>query len=369
MRKSSKVKLAIATLTSCLALNAIAFASGLSDIKGHWAEENITSLAAKKIINGYPDKTFRPNNNISREEVSKILSIYMGEKEVENDKLSDIENRWSTKFIKHLVSEEIITGYPDGTFKPSNNVTRAEFATIAYKYLERENKLVEGQINKLSDIESHWAKENIEGIAKLGYITGYPDGTFKPNSPITRAEVSKIVSLIDGFKEPEKPTEPEKPIEPEKPVEPEKPKNDGISLDEAITNQGEWEGIINQMGTDPKFYYQKLPVQLSEGQPKITEFAFMDDKKDALAFLADGNMRTPQVLFLKGNKILGGASVTADVREIQKGNFVYRGIDGRNPELWEQADSLALYHSRENKVFVIPKTEIKSGYDKYGWVY
>ena len=231
MMKSKKIKLTIATLTSCIAFNTIALATNFSDTKGHWAKENIDSLTSKKIITGYTDGTFKPNNNITREEVSKILSSYIGEKEVENDKLTDIEGRWSTKFIKHLVSEEIITGYPDGTFKPSNSVTRAEFATIAYKYLERENKLTEGQINKLTDIEGHWAKNSIEGVIKAGYINGYPDNTFKPNNPITRAEVSKIVSLIDGFKPSEKPVEP--PIEkPKDPVEPENPKEEVPVLNE-----------------------------------------------------------------------------------------------------------------------------------------
>lgn len=223
MMKSRRIKLTIATLTCAMAFNSIALASSFTDTKGHWAKENIDSLVPKNIITGYTDGTFKPNNNITREEVSKILSSYIGEKEVENDKLNDIENRWSTKFIKHLVSEEIITGYPDGTFKPSNSVTRAEFATIVYKYLAKENKLVEGDLKALKDIEGHWAKDSIEGVVKAGYINGYPDNTFKPNNPITRAEVSKIVSLIDGFKPVELPIE--KPIEPpiEKPIEPEKP--------------------------------------------------------------------------------------------------------------------------------------------------
>ncbi len=357
MMKNRRIKLTIATLTSCIALNTIAFASSFTDVKDHWGKDHINNLTSKNIITGYPDKTFKPNSNISREEVSKILSSYIGEKEVENDKLSDIEGRWSTKFIKHLVNEEIITGYPDGTFKPSNNVTRAEFATITYKYLAKENKLTEGQINKLTDIEGHWAKQSIEGVAKAGVVKGYPDGTFKPNNSITRAEVSTVVSLIDGFK----------PVEPEKPVE--VPSGE-VSLDEAITNQKEYPWLKDELLENVKVSYEKLPIQLSDNQPKIIEFSFMDDKKDALAFVADGDMRTPQVIFLKGNKMVGGIGIfSSKPMPGDKSKWVYRIVDDKVTELWEKSDSIGLYHLDTNKLVIITKTEIKSGYNKYGWVY
>ena len=257
MIKNKRVKLTIATLTSCIALTSTVLASGLKDIENHWAKQYIDNLTTKKVITGYPDGTFKPSSNITREEVSNLLSNYIGAKEVENDKLSDIEGRWSTKAIKHLVSEGIITGYPDSTFKPSKDVTRAEFATMVYKHLKKENKLTQGNLNKLSDIQSHWAKQSIEGIANSGAIKGYPDGTFKPNNNITRAEVSTVVSLIDGFK----PVE-EKPVEP--PVEENKIKIEDMKEEE----------YQNGSNYDLKVYDPKdvLRDDIYHGNTKFTDF-------------------------------------------------------------------------------------------------
>ena len=202
IRKTVSIALASGILLGSVSGNA------MSDIGNSWAKPYIERLANKGIITGYTDGTFKPDKNITREEASKIISEYIGNSEASgNGNLSDIENRWSTKFIKHLVSKGIVTGYTDGTFKPEKNITRAEFATIVCRYLESEG-LVDGvdtsEVN-LWDIESNWAKEYIKKMAAKGYINGYPNGSFKPNNLITRAEVSAIVALMDGAEKPEKP--------------------------------------------------------------------------------------------------------------------------------------------------------------------
>lgn len=200
LRKTVSIALASGILLGSVA------GSAMSDIGNSWAKSYIERLAEKGILIGYEDGTFKPDKNITREEASKIISEYIGNSEVpESEKLSDIEDRWSTKFIKHLVSKGIVTGYTDGTFKPEKNITRAEFATIVCRYLESEG-LMEGadtsEVN-LWDIESNWAKEYIKKVAAKGYINGYPNGSFKPNNLITRAEVSAIIALMDGAEKPE----------------------------------------------------------------------------------------------------------------------------------------------------------------------
>ncbi len=85
------------------------------------------------------------------------------------------------------------TGYPDGSFKPENTITRAEIATVFVRVLGLENRRVGGTVS-FSDIEGHWAKDNILKLAEYGLINGYPDGTFKPNGEITRAEITAMIS-------------------------------------------------------------------------------------------------------------------------------------------------------------------------------
>ena len=85
-----------------------------------------------------------------------------------------------------------ITGYEDGTFRPGNFITRAEFATIAARFLDKDyaTELV------FSDISGHWAEKYIESVATSHWVNGYEDGTFRPDRYITRAEAITIINRI-----------------------------------------------------------------------------------------------------------------------------------------------------------------------------
>ena len=149
-------------------------------------------------IIGYTDGTVRPLNNILREEVATIFFRLLTEEAGEAmhkavAPYSDVpETRWSSTAIATLSSGGYITGRPDGTFGPSEFITRAEFATIAARFTET---LGENGV-QLSDIDGHWAKNYIEACAAAGLITGYTDGTFKPDQYITRAEAMAIVNRM-----------------------------------------------------------------------------------------------------------------------------------------------------------------------------
>lgn len=149
-------------------------------------------------IQGYPDNTVRPEGLITREEVSavfyrlleteykwRMLTLVEGFKDVES-------NRWSVKHIATLANGSIINGYPDGSFRPSRYITRAELATIASKF----DKLSPSESNLFSDISGHWASKYINSAALKGWINGYPDGTFKPDQYITRAEFVTLVNNV-----------------------------------------------------------------------------------------------------------------------------------------------------------------------------
>ncbi|MDD7352217.1 MAG: S-layer homology domain-containing protein, partial [Peptoniphilaceae bacterium] len=147
-------------------------------------------------ISGYPDGTVRPDGEITRAEVAAIFAR-LAEKNTSGafvDKFGDVkQGDWFTESIMKLTSKDIIKGYPDGTYKPNNDITRAEFATIASKYITDKKLATETFVDVPSN---HWARDVISQVRAQGWISGYSDGTFKPDAPITRAEAVSIVNRM-----------------------------------------------------------------------------------------------------------------------------------------------------------------------------
>lgn len=148
----------------------------------------------KPFMEGYPEGNFLPGNSITRAETATILSriIRKGEVDERTSDFPDVEsNMWYTKYIAHLEDEGIMKGYEDGTFKPRNKITRAEFATI----ISRLNKLTESELIEFKDLDyDHWATTDIMKVATAGIMEGYPDGTFGHKKNVTRAEAATIIN-------------------------------------------------------------------------------------------------------------------------------------------------------------------------------
>ena len=147
---------------------------------------------------GYPDGTFQPEGKITREEVAtvfyKLLDAEYRQSVTTNvNNFPDIKtSRWSSTPISTLAAINIIIGYPDGTFKPGDSITRAELATVASKF----DKLRPFESNQFSDITGHWANTFINSAAQKGWVRGYEDGTFRPEQAITRAEFATLVNNV-----------------------------------------------------------------------------------------------------------------------------------------------------------------------------
>ena len=147
---------------------------------------------------GYPDNTVQPLGKITREEVAAVFYRLLEDEYRETIKTDSSDfpdvglDRWSSKHIGTLASVDIIIGYPDGNFQPGNTITRAELATIASKF----DNLSPFEDNSFSDIEGHWANKYINSAAQKGWVSGYPDGTFKPDQAITRAEFVTLVNKV-----------------------------------------------------------------------------------------------------------------------------------------------------------------------------
>lgn len=156
----------------------------------------------KGYISGYPDNTVRAANNITRYEAAVIFYnlIFNADKASyvnEATKFSDVEaDKWYSAAVGYLVAAEILSGYPDGTFRGNNQITRAEFTTIATKFYE---SAPTDTISFLDVAESHWAYGFIRSAYSMGLIQGYPDGTFGPELSITRAEAFVIVNKLLGW--------------------------------------------------------------------------------------------------------------------------------------------------------------------------
>jgi len=151
-------------------------------------------------IVGYPDGLVHPERNITRAEVSTIFFRMLLDESREDfwsqeNWFSDVPaDQWYNNAVSTLSNAGLITGYPDGSFKPNANITRAEFATIAIRFFLEED--VEITENNLTDIKGHWAEANINLAYALNLINGYPDNTFRPDQKITRAEAMTIVNRV-----------------------------------------------------------------------------------------------------------------------------------------------------------------------------
>ena len=146
---------------------------------------------------GYTDGTIRPSNNISRAEVATIFfRLLTDEARTQYDKttssFSDIKDgAWCCRAVSTLTNMGIIKGYTDGTFRPNADITRAELATIIARFAK-----LDVNTKTFSDITGHWAQKNIELAAGNGWINGYTDGTFRPNKSIIRAETFAMINRV-----------------------------------------------------------------------------------------------------------------------------------------------------------------------------
>ena len=146
---------------------------------------------------GYPDGTFGPENNMTRAEVAQMFYNLLLDQDVEITKTFDDvpTNAWYTKAVNTLASLDIISGVGDNKFEPERSITRAEFTAMAMKFAVGGE---EGE-NIFSDVdEDDWFYEAVVNSIQYGWIHGYGDGTFRPNNPITRAEVTAIVNNMLG---------------------------------------------------------------------------------------------------------------------------------------------------------------------------
>lgn len=184
---------------------ALMLASGTTyaytDVKGHWAEKEITNLSLNGIINGYSDNSFKPDTNMTRAELVTVINRILGNSKQNTKYVPDINAKdWFYSEIRKGIQAGIIQGNTDGYVRPNDNVTREEAIVMIQRALVpiNSNTLIEG----FEDVEevSSWSKQALGIFTNKKYINGYADNTLRPKNNITRAEVVKIIdNIIDLY--------------------------------------------------------------------------------------------------------------------------------------------------------------------------
>ena len=148
-------------------------------------------------LNGYPDNTFRPGDNMTRAEAAQMFYNLLLDKDVAvTASFKDVPaNAWYSEAVNTLATLGMINGVGENRFEPDRSITRAEFTAIAMRFAN----LPEDGENIFSDVTtSDWFYDVVVGSIQYGWINGYSDGTFRPNNTITRVEVTTIVNHMLG---------------------------------------------------------------------------------------------------------------------------------------------------------------------------
>ncbi|MGV6938491.1 S-layer homology domain-containing protein [Paenibacillus sp. CMM36] len=155
-----------------------------------------SEVAHEKYITGYQDGTFRPDQSITRAETAAMMARIMKlETKEGSTTYKDVPSTyWAKDSIIALTTQHLMNGYADGTFRPEQPITGAEMAAILASW--KQLKGTQTTASPYTDIEKHWARDSIVALANAGWITGYNDNSFQPNKYITRVETVTILNTI-----------------------------------------------------------------------------------------------------------------------------------------------------------------------------
>lgn len=166
--------------------------TALTDISGHWAEKKIKELIALEAVSGYPDGTFKPDNKITRSEFTVILVKAFDLEPGSGKVFADTVDHWAKNSIAAAASYGIINGYDENTFGPDDTITREQMAAMivnAAKLTSESAELSFVDSNSISD----WSRESMAAAVENGIISGYPDNTVRPQGNATRAEAVTVI--------------------------------------------------------------------------------------------------------------------------------------------------------------------------------
>ena len=176
----------------------------LGDIEDHWAQETIEEWVDKDWIGGFDDGTFRPDEGVTRAQFAALTNRAFGFTDTVAHPFVDVpDTAWYAEDVARAVAAGYIEGYEDQTFRPDNPITRVEAASILFALLDPESA-DEDYLDAFSDSDAipAWGAQAANAVVHHGLLTGYPDGSFRPGDSITRAEsvviLDRSLEWVDG---------------------------------------------------------------------------------------------------------------------------------------------------------------------------
>lgn len=167
--------------------------TSLTDIAGNWAEVNIKKLVALGSIGGYPDGRFKPDSPITRAEFATVLVKTFNLPAQEGKGFADTADHWSKDYISAATANRIVNGYSDTQFGPDDFITREQMAVMIVNTAKL-NTVTEGKSFTDQNQISPWAQKAVATASSNSIITGYPDGSFNPQGNATRAEAVTVIA-------------------------------------------------------------------------------------------------------------------------------------------------------------------------------
>lgn len=190
---------AVVMLLFTITVTGLAQAAKLRDIEDSWARGAIQELVESGVISGYPDNTFKPEKQVSRAEFAKILTGAMDWELEGKADYTDLASHWGQDYIATVGAHKVITGYPDGTFQPNRSISRAEILTMITRAIKLGEKAetADSWLPSFIDVNTkHWAFKNVEAANHLGILPSYIGTELKPDEFVTRAETAYLVNSL-----------------------------------------------------------------------------------------------------------------------------------------------------------------------------
>lgn len=195
LKRSVSILTLLAMMLTLFPFAAFAEDTTASDLDGHWAEEVMQEWIGYGIIAGYEDGTVRPDRSITRAEMTALLDRVMDYQTTAANHFTDLDDNWYTDVVLKANAAGMISGYPDGTVRPNATITRQEAVAMFARVLSLDTTNAPEADFTDMDAVGDWAKDAVNAMAAKGYVNG-DNGQFRPQSGITRAEVITIFNNI-----------------------------------------------------------------------------------------------------------------------------------------------------------------------------
>lgn len=178
----------------------LANSTGFTDMNGHWAQSYVNKLSEMNIVSGYPDGTFRPENNVTRAEFVKLVASAFSMPQTGELIFGDVTaGNWFAPYVAGAASLGVVNG-ANGMFFPDDYITRQDAALILYRAISLKHTLDDGNIFFTDEREIDvYASVAVRSLAKQNIIAGMPDGSFMPKAHTTRSQAAALILKTADF--------------------------------------------------------------------------------------------------------------------------------------------------------------------------